>query len=279
MKLAWANDLHLGFAELRNPTNFKEFFQILEFCDADALVLCGDTSHADELESHLSQMYLSFRKPIYFILGNHDFYGSSISEMRDKAASWGWNSCSVGGPMPPIYYLPASVPQLLGDGVALIGHDGWGDCRNGKFDPGFWLSDFEVIDELAGLSDRSRVAALQKLGTEAAMFLEEAVAQALEEADTVIVATHAPPFVEAAWHIYAPSDPEALPHFTCQAVGRVLRWAMESNPDKRMLVLCGHTHTAREVFVLPNLKVIAGGAKYGHPALQKTLDTHNLFGE
>ena len=67
------------------------------------------------------------------------------------------------------------------------------------------------------------------------------------------------------------SDDDWLPFFTCAAVGEVLRAAMSAHPDARMTVLCGHTHGAGVVDVLPNLRVITGGADYGAPALQELL--------
>ena len=38
-----------------------------------------------------------------------------------------------------------------------------------------------------------------------------------------------------------------------------------------MTVLCGHTHSAGEAQVLPNLRVLTGGAEYGRPELQRVL--------
>jgi hypothetical protein len=62
-----------------------------------------------------------------------------------------------------------------------------------------------------------------------------------------------------------------MPFFTCAAVGVVLRAAMIARPAARVTVLCGHTHGAGAVDVLPNLRVVTGGADYGAPALQDVL--------
>ena len=59
----------------------------------------------------------------------------------------------------------------------------------------------------------------------------------------IMVLTHVPPFREACWHEGRISDDNWLPHFTCKAVGDVLIEAMAANPDHRMTVLCGHTHS------------------------------------
>ncbi len=46
---------------------------------------------------------------------------------------------------------------------------------------------------------------------------------------------------------------------------------MEAHPDREMTVLCGHTHGEGEAQILPNLKVLTGGAEYGKPKVQRVL--------
>ena len=87
----------------------------------------------------------------------------------------------------------------------------------------------------------------------------------------VIVLTHVPPFREACWHRGRVSDDEWLPHFACRAVGEALVEAMAAHPECEMTVLCGHTHSAGEAQVLPNLRVLTGGAEYGRPEVQRVL--------
>jgi Icc protein len=55
-------------------------------------------------------------------------------------------------------------------------------------------------------------------------------------------------------------------------VGDVLAEAMAAHPDRNMTVLCGHTHGAGEAEMLPNLRVLTGGAVYGMPRIQRVLD-------
>jgi 3',5'-cyclic-AMP phosphodiesterase len=82
------------------------------------------------------------------------------------------------------------------------------------------------------------------------------------------VATHVPPFREACWHEGKLSNADWLPHFSCKAVGEALRRAAKAHPDRKIRVLCGHTHGAGTAEILPNLKVFTGGAEYGEPAVQ-----------
>jgi hypothetical protein len=49
------------------------------------------------------------------------------------------------------------------------------------------------------------------------------------------------------------------------AVPFVLIETIAAHPECEMTVLCGHTHSSGEVSVLPNLRVVTGGAEYGSP--------------
>jgi predicted phosphohydrolase len=63
MKLNILSDLHLGFGAMDWPVN-----------DADVVVLAGDISRPREAVAWA----LRFDKPVLYVPGNHEFYGSSI---------------------------------------------------------------------------------------------------------------------------------------------------------------------------------------------------------
>ena len=133
------------------------------------------------------------------------------------------------------------------------------------------LNDWRAIRELAGLPRAARLAALAALGDEAGAHLAATVPAALLERPNVLVVTHVPPYAEACWHEGRRSDDEWLPWFTCVAAGEALRTSLAERPAARALVVCGHTHGAGQVDVLPNLRVLTGGAVYGAPAPQPPL--------
>ncbi|MBX9789237.1 MAG: hypothetical protein K2Y37_10010, partial [Pirellulales bacterium] len=68
-----------------------------------------------------------------------------------------------------------------------------------------------------------------------------------------------------------PND-DWLPHFTCHAVGEAIRSVMIERPDRKLTVLCGHTHGRGESRPLPNVLVYTGGAQYGRPEIQAILE-------
>ena len=174
-----------------------------------------------------------------------------------------------------VYLSQAGVVELTPN-TALVGHDGWADGRLGDFDGSdVILNDFLLIDELHCWKDSHTLdkpalrLALQALGDEAAGYLRSVLAPAAEQYPRVIVATHVPPFREAAWYQGRPSADDFLPFFSCKAMGDVLLDVAQSHPRCELLVLCGHTHGGGELQVLENLRVLTGPAEYGHPRIEK----------
>jgi hypothetical protein len=242
------------------------------FCSAllreepDAVLITGDIAEGPTVEPLLSIVAVELKKPIYFVLGNHDFYRGSIRQVREAVTA-------LSGRSPWLRWLPATGVVRLGRDVALVGVDGWADGRLGDFvrSP-VMLNDYVLIADLAGLTKAALVSRLNDLGDAEAALLAPLLAEALSASRRVIVATHVPPFKEACWHEGKISNDDWLPHFTCRAVGQVLRQAALDHPDRKIRVLCGHTHGAGTAEILPNLKVVTGGAEYGEPRVQGTIE-------
>ena len=113
---------------------------------------------------------------------------------------------------------------------------------------------------------------LQRLGDEAALHFRKVLPDALARFVHVYLLAHVPPFPEGCtWQGRITTD-KWLPHVCCKAVGDVLAEAMKARPDRRMTVLCGHTHQPADAMVLPNLRVVTGAAEYYKPRLQGVLD-------
>ena len=113
---------------------------------------------------------------------------------------------------------------------------------------------------------------MQQLADKATTHLDSILQRALNMSDHVICLTHVPPFREACWHEGRISDEMWLPHFSCEIVGEILAKHMSQFPEKRMTVLCGHTHSSGVAMISQNLRVITGCAVYGHPEIQHIPD-------
>ncbi|OWK42137.1 hypothetical protein FRUB_04215 [Fimbriiglobus ruber] len=236
--------------------------------EADAFALTGDIGEANDVAIFLNNIEQRVERPVYFVLGNHDFYRGSIAGVREKIRSL----CSVTA---NLHWMPnAGIIPLTKD-TCLVGHDGWGDGRLGDYHGSdVILNDWGLIEEFGGFHEvrDDRLAKLNALGDEAAVHFRSVLPEALKRFQHVVVLTHVPPFREACWHEGKISDDNWLPHFTCKAVGDALVEAMGAVPDRTMTVLCGHTHGGGEAQILPNLRVLTGGAKYGVPVVQRVLE-------
>lgn len=263
MKLGWATDLHLDFLD---ADGVERFAALLEKSPADAFLIGGDIAKAGSIERHLRSLEARLLRPVYFVLGNHDFYVGSIARVRDAMRELTRRSKLL-------RWLPAAGVIPLTPETALVGHDGWGDARLGNADTTpVRLNDFVMIEELSSLSRERRRDRLRALGDEAAAHLREVLPRALATHRKAIVLTHVPPFREACWHQGEISDDDWLPYFTCRAAGEALLEVMKARPDRDVTVLCGHTHGAGTAELLPNLRVWTGGADYGHPRLERLVD-------
>lgn len=261
--LAWGTDLHLDFV---SDEVIGQLAQALAKDGKDGVVLSGDLSHALALTAHLEKLAAAINVPIWFVLGNHDFYRGSIAGVRAQALHLTETSQSL-------RWLPACGAVDLGSGFGLVGVDGWGDGRVGTYMTStVHLSDWSLIDEFRPLDRAGRLAFMRQLGDEAASVLRPSLFQALSLAERgVLVVTHVPPFLEACWHEGRISDDDWAPWFTCVAVGEVLREAARAHPEREILVVCGHTHGGGEVRISPNLRVLTGAADYGAPVPQRPL--------
>jgi DNA repair exonuclease SbcCD nuclease subunit len=258
MRLQWLTDLHLDFLQ---PGQRAELLTRLRDAAPDALLITGDTAESTHLSARLQELADGTGKPVYFVLGNHDFYRSTIAAVRQAVAQWDH---------PLLHYLPARGPVRLAPDAVLLGVDGWGDGQLGRGrHTSIRLNDQFLIGEfLAGdVFDR-----LQALGQHSAELLERQFPLRDAAVREVHVATHVPPFHEACWHEGRLSDEEWLPHFTCHAVGEVLRRHATLRPDIRFHVYCGHTHSEGCTEIAPNLIVWTGGSEYGAVRLQPLIE-------
>lgn len=261
MRLVWMTDPHLDCV---TDDQARALCARIDSSSPDAVVVTGDIATAATIGPALGLLRDSLEAPLYFVLGNHDFHGGSVARVRDAVRRQAAAASDL-------VYLSSAGVCGLSERTCLIGHDGWADGRFGDWHRStLALNDYWLIHEL---SNRwTRLETMQRLAEEAASHFRSVLPGALSAYGDVVVATHVPPFREASWHAGAIADDNGLPHFSSRVVGEALTDAAVAFPDRRLTVLCGHTHSAAEVAVLPNLTVLAGAATYGAPAVQRVLD-------
>jgi 3',5'-cyclic-AMP phosphodiesterase len=264
MNLAWLTDIHLNFVKDR-----RKFFQHIA-PKADAFVISGDVSTGQDVVGCLKEMAEDIGKPIYFVLGNHDFYHSSIAEVRQKVSE-----LTLGN----LHYLSNSGVFELTPDTAIVGHDGWADGGFGDYEgTQVVLNDHVLIKEISRWNSWGWAIDLDKIGlkttldllaNEAAKHLEKVLSEAVLKYSRVICVTHIPPFREATQHEGHVSNDDFLPWFSCKATGEIMRVIMGCNPQSELLVLCGHTHSKAKVQITENIRVLAGQSEYRNPKIQQ----------
>lgn len=252
-------DIHLDMCdeEVR-----EKFFFDLAHADCDAVLIGGDIADGPHTVSFLRKLAKLCSKPIYFVLGNHDYYGRSIDLQRYKMKIL----CES---HPSLIYLTLADPVALSQNCCFIGHDGWNDAREGDFfNSTVTMRDYSEIEDLKGLNLFELKEKLQELGKEAAASLEVKLEQIADRYEKVIIMTHTVPFRQACFYDGKVADDGWAPHFVCQAVGKMVKRFAKKHPQIHFLLLAGHSHAAAKIAILPNLDIQVSPAEYGSPAFE-----------
>lgn len=263
-RIAWSTDIHLNFL---GTQQIETFLQSVKSQNPDAYIISGDIGEAPSIYDYLHRIADTLDIPIYFVLGNHDFYHSSIQHVRAGIIR-------LTQDVENLHWLNLEKYIELDNNTALVGHDGWADGRFGDFyTSSVFLNDYVMIQELANISAEDRLRNLRKLGDEAGKHLKKILPNVCKTYQQVYVVTHVPPFQQSCWHEgeSATDDNPYLPHFTCKAIGDALLDIVSQYPQCEVTVLCGHTHGSGDYQALPNLNVITGGAVYGKPIINQML--------
>lgn len=266
MKLAWLTDIHLNFLKVESR---QKYYESILATGCDALLISGDIAEAPSLIDILNEMAGQIKKPIYFIVGNHDYYRGSINEVRKELTVLTTANTNL-------FWLPATGLQKLPNNAILLGQDGWADGRLGDYQNSpVSLNDSRMIADLFQEKMLSRQHLLQKMQALAdldASALKNDLFQAIKlQPQKIVVLTHVPPFKEASMHMGQVSDDNFLPYFSSKAIGDVLMPFAIENPSIDFLVLCGHTHSNAEYKPRNNLTVKAGEAEYYKPIIQEII--------
>lgn len=262
-RLVWITDPHLNF---ENPYGGAHGFglELAAECACDGVVITGDIAEAASLRGCLESFTEAVDKPVYFVLGNHDYYGSSFVEVHEDVGSWAFGD---------LVWLTNSPPITIAPGVRICGVEGWYDGRAGNFErSNIRLRDQRNIVDFAPLHPLARLEQMRKIALVHARIAETMLREAALGAKTVIFATHVPPFPGATWHQGSLSDANWLPWMCNVTMGETLLRIAEDHPEVNFLVLCGHTHSYGQYAPLPNLLVRTGRSEYGKPQVSGVLE-------
>lgn len=273
MKLAWCTDIHVNFLK---KEECEPFYDTLK--ESDGVLISGDISEAPSIAETMVHMADYIQKPIYYVLGNHDYYNGSVCDVRKSLYELNIENNNLN-------YLTDSTLISIGDDTIITGCDGWADTRYGHaFKSHVVLNDEVYIKDLSdhvikwvygtpgavGHWDKRK-----ELADKDAAHLKESVINFLNNVSVVkkvIILTHIPPFPEASKHRGVRSDDNYLPFYASKATGDALLDLAALYPDIQFLCLCGHTHGKAVFQARSNLLVKAGEAVYGFPRIQEMIE-------
>lgn len=256
MKLIWASDVHLNFL---NEAFRLEFYESIKKAQGDAVIISGDIAGSHNVAHIITEMSDAVGIPVYFVLGNHDYYGSPIKDVKNSVSH--------------LNYLPKEMVPLS-DTTILIGVDGWGDCRNGDYDNSrMVMSDWIHIKDLNIPYMKGKEALkikLQELADKDASLLKRYVKDAIKKGYTkIIIVTHVPAFEEASLYAGRKSGPDGLPFFSSKCLGDSILPLAKSAPKVDFLWLSGHTHSRAKYKPCNNMTVKVAKSEYYLPQIEE----------
>src|SRR5690606_15560009 len=84
VRATWLTDIHLNFMR---PLALRAFYERVQREQPDVLLVTGDIGEADSVARFVDE--LGAIAPVYYVLGNHDYYRSSVAEVRARVPA-GW---------------------------------------------------------------------------------------------------------------------------------------------------------------------------------------------
>lgn len=265
-KFAWVTDPHLNFLDRYRR---QEFYETL--FPYNGVLITGDIAEADSVCNIIREMYLEIKKPIYFVLGNHDFYKGDVSSVKANINAL----CAESELKGNVIYLTESPCYVRPNNESvIIGVDGWADAREGDFhsekvrlNDSVYIKDLKFAQHLGGHKGLGQIMAeLSDKDTDALDYMIEDIMMQLPDTKNITILTHVPPFRETCLYDGKISGKDFLPFFCNKRLGEMLTCKAILFPDVQFHVFAGHTHgESKPYYPRENLRVEVGGAEYRYP--------------
>lgn len=260
----WLGDLHLDKA---GDQQREKLYHTIHSSESDCVILTGDIANSRHLRDHLIEITSAcWPRPCYFTPGNHDYHGSSISNVEMTLEKLQMEVSNF-------HFLNGKRLIPLGHDTCLIGHGGWADARAGNGQRTIIDSpDRHAIRDFKGMGRRMALQKMSELGRESAAAIRKILPLALSRHHHVVIATHVPPFPTAVRYDDKPCGRMHLPHFSNLSAGLAILGIARAFPQHRITILAGHAHSKCIQTILPNLTIRVGHARTGRPGVFELLN-------
>lgn len=257
-RFAWITDPHFDCLTDLEVVNF--LLSIKEE-NIDGVFLTGDISIADHLIKHLQWMSKIINKPTYYVIGNHDLWGSYLQAVNQNLTQLS---------DPNLIYLNYSGDIALNHNTGLIGSNGFYDIAWRQPLTNFvFLWDWFSIKDFRYLpSDTARLNLIQEWAENYTQDIINKLTKAFKKYSTIYLLTHIPPWPEKNYSLGELANKFWSPYNSCKILAEALTNLMNQHLDKNLIILAGHIHKQRIEQITPNIELQVGEAWHGKVKLQ-----------
>lgn len=261
--MLWLTDIH---AEIRDLTKIDALVTKIKKNPHPYICISGDIGENKLSYQILNLLSKQTDKIIFFVLGNHDYYGFSISEFQKMTDS-------IYRSHPKIHYLSALQPIEIKKNIGIIGIDNFYDFTGIEdIDPKSITSkDFFKISDFSDLQFSEIRNFLTCYSSICADFLEKKLNAGFAKFDKLILVCHVPITMKEELLKNEYGNKKWEPILSNPHLGQFLEKYMGQRPDKKLRVLSGHTHHKAHVSLLENLNISVGKANKEEIYLEQVL--------
>lgn len=256
-KFLFLSDTHLNLASDIEKQNL--IHNIIKE-DPEAILIAGDISSGKSIYEDL--LYLSSSIPqhkIYIVLGNHDYHHSSFKLVHNHIDKL----CEKSN----VFWLTNNKPIELSKYSALIGAEGWYDGGTGYGPKALHITlDSLFIQELQkNIFSKKITSIFRSVSYSHTENIIQKLYSVINKYEQIVLITHYPPWEKATKDLKRPLHKFWTAYDTNVNLGKELEKVMKKFPNKKLIVLCGHTHKEFCDQITDNIFCVVGDGTFGKP--------------
>src|SRR5258708_1792452 len=251
VKYLWISDTHLL------PWQRYKFLSCILDIRPQGVFLTGDISHSGfTLIDDLEFIAKRIGRPLYFTMGNHDFWFSSFEKVSNQLTS-------ICKKYPNLVWIDRAGVVPLNDEAALIGQMGWYSADQGNPEYIKYTFDWFMIEDFRKLKTwNQRFELFRELAKKDAEKLANKLEEAIETYKTVYALTHFGGWPEGSRHNSIISEEFWKPYNTNSYLGPALEKVMEKHKKRRLYLFSGHVHSAATLHINRCIEARVGRGSY-----------------
>lgn len=241
LKILWLTDTHV---DKISAENYQELLDFIIASKADGMWLTGDIGDPPRNIEFLKALFERYKKPVFFVLGNHDFYKYKIADMRFKMTQ-------LVKSYPLANYL-SETPGLDSDGHLMVGMDCFANTGQDIIQQMTWDSD-HILD-LDALNESHLTAQLNALAEkDAKRLLKKCQQQIHTHIKKVSILTHVPPSDSMKGQFLVKPHQKNRSVFYSLTLSDVLHQLASDFPSVQFNVYSGHIHQTQLYQIAGNM--------------------------